>query len=91
MSDNSGSGVFGTPILNGYAVTWDVTTGEWVARSNSSDTVLRGKNQAAVRWDLVVSLADELSQIIRYAPQHGYSPPPRDARGRLGAEEGRGA
>jgi hypothetical protein len=44
MSDNSGSGLFGTPILNGYTVTWDVTIGEWVARSNSSDTILHGKN-----------------------------------------------
>jgi hypothetical protein len=72
--------VFGKPFLNGYSVECDVTTGRWVARSNSSDTVLRGKDQAEVdkpRWTLVVSLADQLSQIIRYAPQHGYSPPPR--------------
>jgi hypothetical protein len=80
VSETSGSSVFGKPFLNGYSVEWDVTTGKWVARSNSSDTVLRGKDQAELdkaRWTLVVSLADQLSQIIRYAPQHGYSPPPR--------------
>jgi hypothetical protein len=80
VSENSGSSVFGKPFLNGYSVEWDVTTGTWVARSKSSDTVLRGKDQAVLdkaRWTLVVSLAEQLSQIIRYAPQHGCSPPPR--------------
>jgi hypothetical protein len=70
----------GTPSLNGYTVAWDADAGEWVARSNSSDTVLRGKNQGeldAARWRLVMTLADELSEIIRAAPEHGYSPPPR--------------
>lgn len=70
----------GTPVLNGYTVTWDVTTGEWVARSDSFSTVLRGKDQAeldAARWKHVVQLADELSQIIRDAAARGYSPPPR--------------
>jgi hypothetical protein len=82
MSDNSGSEVYGTPILNGYTVTWDVTIGEWVARSNSSDTTLHGRNQAeldAARWELVVGLADELSQILREAPECGYSPPRYEA------------
>lgn len=72
-------GALGEPFLNGYTTTYDAETGEWVAASNSSDTVLRGKNQAeldAARWDLVVRLADELSAILRYAPAHGYSPPP---------------
>lgn len=79
-AENSGSGIFGKPFLNGYTVEWDITTGEWVARSDSADTVLRGKNQAeldAARWNLVVSLADNLSQILREAPERGYSPPPR--------------
>jgi hypothetical protein len=30
----------GEPLLNGYTTTYDSATGEWVARSNSSDTVL---------------------------------------------------
>jgi hypothetical protein len=71
---------FDRPFLNGYTVEWSVATGEWVPRSDSSDSVLRGKDQAeldAARWSLVVTLADKLSQIIRHAPQHGYSPPPR--------------
>jgi hypothetical protein len=70
----------GEPFLNGYTVTYDAATGEWVAQSNTSGTVLRGKDQAEpdrARWDLVVGLADELSQILREAPGRGYSPPPR--------------
>jgi hypothetical protein len=70
----------GTPSLNGYTVKWSVATGEWVARSNTSDTVLRGKDQDelnAARWRLIVSLADELQQILREAPERGYAPPPR--------------
>lgn len=80
MSENSGSGAFGTPFLNGYTVTWDAGAGEWEARSATSDTVLRGKNQAeldAARWRLVVGLADELRAVIDAAPGLGYSPPPR--------------
>lgn len=69
-----------TPVLSGYTVTWDVTTGQWAARSDTFGTVLRGKDQAeldAARWRLVMSLADELAQILRDAPGRGYSPPPR--------------
>jgi hypothetical protein len=72
-------GPFGAPFLNGYTVGWDVTRGEWAARSNSSGTVLYGKDQAELdqaRWDLIMSLADELIAIVRAAPAHGYSPPP---------------
>jgi len=79
-AENSGNGVFGTPFLNGYTVDWSVATAEWVATSDSSDTVLRGKDQAELdqtRWHLVVSLADELSQVLRNAPERGYSPRPR--------------
>ncbi|HEY0542014.1 MAG TPA: hypothetical protein VGD53_26855 [Actinoallomurus sp.] len=39
-----------------------------------------GKDQAELdqtRWHLVVSLADELSQVLRNAPERGYSPRPR--------------
>jgi hypothetical protein len=76
-------GPLGEPFLNGYTTTYDSATGEWVARSNSSGTVLRGKDQAGLdeaRWDLIMSLADELAAIIRAAPARGYSPPPRHMR-----------
>jgi hypothetical protein len=69
----------GAPSLPGYEVTWDTVGRQWAARSNSSDTVLYGKDQNALnktRMDLVMRLADELSAIIRAA--HGYSPPPRE-------------
>lgn len=83
----------GAPSLPGYEVTWDTVARQWAAHSNSSDTVLYGKDQNALnkaRMDLVMRLADELSAIIRAAPAHGYSPPPRNARERLGAEESTG-
>jgi hypothetical protein len=70
----------GEPFLTGYTTIWEPEGGQWVARSNSSDTVLHGKDQAqldAARWDLIISLADELQRIIQAAPSHGYSPPPR--------------
>jgi hypothetical protein len=75
VSDN---GEFGVPILPGYTVTWDDEAGEWLARSTEFDATLRGKSQAeleAARWQLALRLAEELQQIIRHAPQHGYSPP----------------
>jgi hypothetical protein len=78
VSENNGSGALGTPFLNGYTVTWDAGAGEWVACSNTSDTVLRGKNQAELdtaRWRLVVGLAEELRAVIDAAPGLGYSPP----------------
>jgi hypothetical protein len=70
----------GTPYLPGYVVTWDTVTRQWVARSETSDDVLYGKDQTALtlaRCRLVMKMADDLSATIRAAPEHGYSPPPR--------------
>jgi hypothetical protein len=93
VSENSGAGVFGTPFLNGYTTEWDVTIGKWVATSDTYGTVLHGKDQAELDTALrahVLELADELSAILRAAPEHGYSPPPRDARARLSADKSSG-
>lgn len=92
-ADNSGNGAFGTPFLNGYTTSWDVTIGKWVAISDTYGTVLHGVDQAELDKALrahVLALADELSAILRAAPEHGYSPPPRDARARLIAENSSG-
>jgi hypothetical protein len=70
----------GEPYLPGYTVTWDTVGRQWEARSDTSDDVLYGKDQTALtlaRCRLVMRLADELSALIRAAPEHGYSPPPR--------------
>lgn len=83
MSTNSNSGGasgFNTPVLPGYTVRRDEEAGEWVARSDSFGTELRGKDQRALeqaRGAVVTRAAKELSQILREAPGRGYSPPPR--------------
>lgn len=69
----------GEPFLSGYTTTYDPDTGEWVARSNTRRYELRGKDQAELdqaRWDLIVRLAEDLSEIINAAPMFGYSSPP---------------
>lgn len=80
MSENSGNGNFGVPVLTGYRVEWDDAGKEWVATHETLGTILRGKDQAeltAARNRGVVKAANELLELGRYAARSGYSPPPR--------------
>jgi len=80
VSENSGNGAFGVPILTSYRVEWDDDGGEWVATHERLGTILRGKDQAeltAARNRGVVKAANELLEIGRYAQANGYTPPPR--------------
>lgn len=67
------------PIMTGYTVTRDDTTGEWVATLDSNPAVqLRGRTHRALvesRWKHVCGLADELSAILRSSTWHGYPLP----------------
>lgn len=74
MSGNSGSqgaSGFNTPALPGFNVTWDRHAGVWVARSQTLDATLRGRNQAELdqaRDHLALRLGEELQQIVRKPP-----------------------
>lgn len=78
MSDNSGNGRFGVPVLTGYAVEWDDDAQTWVA-TNDHGTELRGRDQSelnAARGRLVDRLSREILEITHYAARNGYTPPP---------------
>lgn len=84
MSGNSGSqGASGmnAPVLPGFEVTWDYDRRCWKAWSQSTGTVLHGANQRELelaRNARVMEYASDITDAIAYAPQHGYSPPPRE-------------
>jgi hypothetical protein len=69
-----------TPNLPGFTVTWDADAESWMAVSEVSGKILRGKTERQLelaRNAVVAELADDLQQIFRDAPVFGYSPPPR--------------
>jgi hypothetical protein len=79
VSDNSGNGAFGRPILPGYTVEWHAEAEVWVATSESGPE-LRGRDQReleSARNQRAAQIGDDIMGICRYAATHGYPPPPQ--------------